>query len=113
MPEFDRDMVEVHVMEAIAEATDGRGIDVLSSSAEGVVAFERMDASQAVDWDALADALRERTGLDVACIADCDWSFDDREDEKATFIAFDVPGLDDDYRQSYRNKLTQPTPSLG
>lgn len=110
MPGFDRDGVEAAVHEAIMYATEGEAADILPSRTEGVVAFSRLSGDAGVDWDALAAALREATGLDVACVADCDWSLDDREDERATLVAFDVPGLDPSYGNDVRNRLSSPSP---
>lgn len=113
MAGFERDAVEAQVQEAIMYATEGEATDILPSRADGVVAFSRLSGDAGMDWDALATVLRESTGIDVVCVADCDWSFDDREDERATLIAFDVPELDPSYGNDPRNRLSARSPRLG
>jgi len=83
-------------------------VTVFESRTPGVMAFERLTAREAapVDWDMLAQVLSAAGGAPVVCVAPCDWSFDDSHDEEATLVAFDVPGLDDGYRDDPRNELS-------
>ncbi len=111
MPDFDRDAIEAEVQATLAHLADV-GIEVLPSLADGVVAFERLHGVR-VDWDGVAQELGEVTGLRVVAVADCDWGFEDSHDREATFVAFDVPGLAEGYRDETRNLLSAPAPQPG
>lgn len=77
----------------------------------GVVPFVRLEGKR-LDWQEVAAALARQTGVGVTCVAHCDWSFVDRPDEEATFIAFAVPGVSEDYRDHpYRNMVTAVDPA--
>ena len=113
MTTWNRDLVEETAREAIdAGLVSG---PLKSGSAKpfecrvpGVIAFERMETTgrDDLDWPACAQAVADATGLVVLAVAHCDWSFDDRCDEEATFIAFDVPGVPEDYAAPHgRNRI--------
>lgn len=108
---FDRNAVEAKVREVIRDLT-GDWVAVFESRTPGVVAIERIDGygTIPIEWQNVASLLANETGLAVVCIADCHWGFDDRCDEKATFIAFDVPDLSDEYRNDNRNKISLVEP---
>lgn len=81
----------------------------------GVVPFIRLDGSECRridDWQEVAAELARETGVGVSCIANCDWCLMQGPDEEATFIAFAVPGLADNYRDDqYRNMIVAVDPS--
>ncbi len=106
-PEFDPTIAE-DALQAYMNRIFGGGLETFESSAVGVVAFERLSGNDddKVDWDALATEMSRAAGFPVACIANADWSLDGRCDEEATFVAFQVPGVDPDYLESSRNKLS-------
>jgi hypothetical protein len=102
--EFDPDVAEDAAQAFFREAIGG-AVQMFESRQPGIIAFERLGLSDApnIDWRKLAERLTAAIGHRVVCVADCDWQFDDRCDEAATFVSFDVPGLDPDYRADYRN----------
>lgn len=110
---FDRERIELAVESYVASKLENGGVSVFESRTPGVVAMERLDHYDApkVDWDEFAAAIEAETGLKVVCVAHCEWQFDDQCDEEATLIAFDVPELDAEYRDYYRNELTPEAPS--
>lgn len=111
---FDRTVAE-DTIDAYMTAKLGGGFAFFESSNPGVLAMERPDwsDSQKIDWDELAGKLKEATGVEVACVAKCEWSFDDRCDEEAVFISFQIPSLPEDYAGDYRDMLSHgEDPSL-
>jgi hypothetical protein len=111
-----KDMEQSNFEDAVAAALlkrIGWEIDVYESANLGVVAVARLEGSDRgkVDWQEVAAELARETGVGVTCIANCDWSFDDRPDEEATFIAFACPGVPDGYRDdAYRNQIRAVDP---
>lgn len=105
--EFDRDAAE-DAVQAYLNKKD-LFVSIFESSADGVVAFERLDSydSEKVDFDDMARHLSEAMGVTVVNIARCDWSFSDRCDDEAHYVAFGVPGLDPDYAETYRTELSE------
>jgi hypothetical protein len=108
---FEQSVFEDAVKAALAKRI-GEEPDIIGVNLNyGVVPFIRLEGKK-VDWQELAAALARQTGVGVTCIAHCDWSFADRPDEEATFVAFAVPGVSEDYRDDpYRNliKAVDPT----
>jgi hypothetical protein len=101
---FDRSLAEDAVSEALG------GVEIFDSRVPGVVAFERVDVQ---DWNAFATDLAAKVGHPVACIASADWSFDDRHDEEAVYVAFAIPSLPADYADDHRNLMSARTvPSI-
>lgn len=94
---FDRSLAEDAVSGALG------GVEIFDSRVPGVVAFERVEVR---DWNAFASDLAAKVGHPVACIASADWSFDDRHDEEAVFVAFAIPSLPADYADAARNLAT-------
>lgn len=95
---FDRSVVE-DIVQAYFERTIGGPLAMFESSNPGVIAFERptgTDASK-TDWDELAADIVRGTGIGVDLIANADWTFDDRPDEEAVYIACRIPSLPFDY----------------
>lgn len=114
---FDRTVAE-DAIDAYMTSKLGGSFAFFESANPGVLAMERPDYndSERIDWDELAARLKEATGVKVACVAQCEWSFDDRCDEEAVFIAFDIPSLPEDYADDSRDLLTaedDPAPTLG
>jgi hypothetical protein len=115
--EFDPDLAE-DAAQAFFNEVIGGAVQIFESRQTGVIAFARLGLWDArnVDWRKLGEWLTAATGHRVVCVADCDWQFDDRCDEAATFVSFDVPGLDPDYRADYRNLVpnfaSTPSPEL-
>ena len=103
---FDRSVAE-DVIDRYFETKIGGVMPIFESNEPGVIAFERLSwvDGDKVSFDHLASLLKEATGTEVVCVASCDWSFDDRADEEATFFAFDIPSLDTEYRNDPRNEL--------
>lgn len=91
---FDRALAENIIQDFMTEKLKG-GVETFESSATGVIAIERLSYidTDKFDWDDLTERLEEKLGIGVAAIEDCDWSFDDRCDEEATYIAFRIPSL--------------------
>lgn len=86
----------------------------LESVDEGVVAIPRLDGPDfgKVDWQEVAAELARETGLGVLCVANCDWQNMEGPDEEATFIAFDLPTVPENYRADpYRNLITAVDPA--
>lgn len=104
---FDRDKAE-DALQKYMEAKLGGGIATYESRVAGVIAMERLNlfVDDQIDWDAFAEVLKAEVGVPVACIANCDWTFDDQCDEEATYIAFDILSLDDSYRDENRSLLS-------
>lgn len=78
----------------------------------GVIAFERpgFDDTKKFRWDELGAVVARKLGSSGAwCIAHADWETD-THDEEAVYIAFDVPGVPEDYLDSYRNMIEPVTP---
>jgi hypothetical protein len=99
---------------AAIEKRIGGAVEMFDSDNLGVVAFERLSGSDAgkIDWQELAAALARDTGVGVTCVVHTHWAFDDRCDEEATFIAFDLPSVPADYRDDkYRNLISAVDPS--
>ncbi len=102
---MDQSNLEDAVLAAI-EKRIGAPVAVFESANYGVVAIERLTGRDAdrVDWDEVAAELARTTGVGVTCVANCDWTFDDRPDEEATYVAFACPGVEaagyahDEYR---------------
>jgi hypothetical protein len=110
--DMEQSNFEDAVMAAIEKRIGGT-VEMFESANLGVVAFERLSDSEArkVDWQELAAALARDTGVGVTCVVHTHWSFDDRCDEEATFISFDLPGVPEDYRDDkYRNLITAVDP---
>lgn len=110
-----KNMDQSNLEDAVAAALEkrtGSYLDTFPSANFGVVAFERLTGSDArkVEWQEVAAALARETGIGVSCIAHADWTFDDRCDEEATFIAFTVPGVPKDYLDDSRNCIEPVDP---
>jgi hypothetical protein len=97
---FDRALAESIVQDFMIEKLKG-GVATFESSTTGVIALERLSYidTDKFEWDDLAELLEEKLGIPVAAIEDCDWSFDDRCDEEATYIAFRIPSLEKGYAE--------------
>lgn len=95
---FDRNVAEAALQDFMT-AKLGGGVVMFESAATGVIAMERLGwiDKQKIDWDELTAVLQKATGVEVAQIDDCDWSFDDRCDEEATYFAFAIPSLEAGY----------------
>jgi len=102
---FDRGAAEDALQEYLCARLHG-GAPMFESRVAGVIAMERLgwDDEQKIDWDDLSAALEKATGVAVACIDDCDWSFDDQCDEEATYFAFAIPSLDAGYAAESRSE---------
>lgn len=109
--EFDRDTVEDAVAAAIASQIGSMPL-ILESRAPGLVAISRLYGknSEKLDWQEAASEIARATGLEVVCVANCDWSVDSDCDEKATLVAFDVAGLAEGYRNDSRNEIVPVSP---
>lgn len=104
---LDRTKAEDALIDFMTDKIGG-AVEIFESNTVGVIAFERLSYidEDKIDYDELSDALRDATGVPVACIANCDWTFDDRSDEEATLIAFRIPSLDEGYKDDPRNMLS-------
>ncbi|AOG03427.1 hypothetical protein [Bosea sp. RAC05] len=107
-PAFDPTLAE-DALQQVMEKMFGGGIEIFESTTPGVIAFERIwlrDAPGSTPtWQEVASAIAIKTGYDVLAIAHCDWTFDDRPDEEAILMAFDIPELPEDYRSESRNMI--------
>lgn len=116
-PEFDSSLAEDAVAEFLNERLypghgfTGMPFSSLDSDVTGVIAFERpgSDDTKKFRWDELAAVVARKLGIGVLCIAHADWETD-THDEEAVYIAFDVPGVPEDYLDSYRNMIEPVTP---
>lgn len=109
---FNRSIAEDAVQEYI-EVKLGWPLEMFESKTPGVIAIERpsyIDEDK-IDFEELAEFVSAKVGIDVVAIEHCDWTFDDGCDEEAIYIAFDIPELEPDYRNSNCNlvKNGQPT----
>jgi hypothetical protein len=112
--DLDQTNFEDVVSAAIARRLGGMPPDIYESNTLGVVAIGRLEGqdSARVDWQEVAAELARETGVGVVCIANCDWTFDDRHDEEATFISFDLPSVTGSYRNDpYRNHISPVDPA--
>lgn len=101
---FDRLAVEDTVSAILARY--GHATDVLESSTAGVVAVSRVgDYGGFPDYQRIAAAIARETGHEVRVIANCDWTFDDRCDEEATYLLFGIEGFDASYEDEHRNRI--------
>lgn len=113
---FDRGKAEIALQDYLI-AKIGGGASMFESREPGVIAMERLgwQDEDRIDWEELAFTLENEIGTPVACIDDADWSFDDRPDEEATYIAFAIPSLNPEYADEaarstrfFRQKPTTP-----
>ena len=110
--DLDQSNLEDAVLEAI-EKRIGAPVQIFESANFGVVAFERLTGSDRskVDFQEVAAQLARSTGIGVCCVCNADWTFDDKCDEEATFIAFDLPSVPADYKDnSHRNMIEAVDP---
>lgn len=115
----------------------GMPFEVFDSKTPGVIAIERISFmdQRRFNWDELAASVARETGVGVVCIAHCDWqverpaendedtdhrddsdndaAIDDTHtvDEEAILIAFDIPELDNEYRDDPRNMIEAVSPA--
>lgn len=103
---FDRAEAESVIEDWLLEKGAGSR-EFFASRQPGVIAFERLgyEDRQGADLQGLAADLLDKTGVHVACIANCDWSFDEDSDLEATYVAFRIPSLDEGYDTPYRNEI--------
>lgn len=104
---FDRTIAEDAIQKAMMRAMSESPASFESVN-PGVLAFERVTPSgrnSNYSWQEIASAVSIETGFGILVVANCDWSFDDQPDEEAVYWAFDIPGLPDDYRTSFRNMI--------
>lgn len=103
---FDPEAAE-EALQIFLQGALGGGVETFPSSTPGVIAFERLDFrdESKIDWAKFQIDMKTATGFNAICVANCDWTFDEKCDEEATLVAFDVPGLPPEYRNDYRNKL--------
>lgn len=112
-----KDMDQSSLEDAVSKALEkrlGSPVEIYESANFGVVAFERLTGSDArkVEWQELAAELARETGIGISCVANADWQCDDREwDEEATFIAFTVPGVPENYLDDSRNGIVPVDPA--
>ena len=108
-PEFDRDEAEEALQEILSKKLGG-AVEIYESTTPCVVAFARLDAYdiRKVDFQEVAAMLARKLGIGVVCIASADWTFDDKCDEEATYIAFE--GAPEDYDSPWRNDIVPVTP---
>ncbi|MGY3581942.1 hypothetical protein ACVIGB_001135 [Bradyrhizobium sp. USDA 4341] len=112
---YDVEMEQSNFEDAVSAAIEkriGSPVEIYESANLGVVAFARLtDYGGKLEWQELAAALARDTGVGVTCVANTDWTFDDRCDEAATFIAFDLPSVPENYRDhKYRNMIEAVDP---
>lgn len=109
-------MTQGELEQAVCAAIEkrlGSPVEIFDSVHHGVVAFERLGDWEAdrIDWQEVAAELARETGIGVTCVVDCDWSFDDRCDEEATFVSFALPSVPEDYRDDeFRNQIRAVDP---
>lgn len=101
---FDASLAEAALQAYMEKRLGGFGIETFESAAPGVIAFERLGWSDEnkIDFDELEQELEKATGLEVVAIVDCEWSFDDKPDEKATYVSFNIPSLEESYKDTNR-----------
>lgn len=107
---FDRTLVEDAVNKYLTEKIGGP-YNFLESTAPGVLAIERIDGYDAdkIDWNELACFVARSTGYTMLAAANCDWQTSDGPDEEATWMSFDIPGVDPDYKsEPYRDLIDGP-----
>lgn len=109
---FKRLAVEEILLDAI-EASVGERPVTFPSLAPGVVAIERIypRGNQVLDWQRIASEVAIKTNIGLLCIANCDWQMPKGADEDATYIAFDIPSLPQDYATSHRNSIFPVDPA--
>jgi len=98
---FNRQKAEAAI-ERFIESKLGMPLDFYTSHSPGVIAFERpswIDEDK-VDFDELSSFLAKEMGIEVVSAENSYWSTDDDWDNEAVVVAFDIPALDDDYRDS-------------
>lgn len=115
-PQLVNDMDQSNLEEAVVAALEKRigwQTETYESANYGVVAVPRLEGEdwRKVDWQEIAAELARETGIGVTCVANCDWTFSDKCDEEATFVAFACPGVPEGYRDdAYRNLIRRVDP---
>lgn len=109
---FNRLAVEEALLDAIQAGVGERPV-TFPSMVPGVVAVERIypRGNQVLDWQRIASEVALKTKVGVLCIANCDWQMTRGADEDATYVAFDIPSLPQDYATSGRNSIYPVDPA--
>lgn len=107
---FDRTLAEDAINQYLTEKIGGpQGF--LDSSAPGVLAMYRISSYDdgKFSWNELACQVARETGYTMLAAANCDWETDDGPDEEATWLSFDIPGVDPGYKDApYRDLIDGP-----